>query len=233
MEPNYRRKEMGILERFTTIVKSNVNAMLDKAEDPEKMVDQSLVDMRENLAEVKKNTAKIMAEEKRTKDLVEECKTKIETYGVSAKNALIAGNEEDARTLIAQKQSEESKLVSLQQSYDVAHTNAVKMRQMHDKLVSDIKELENRKASIKAKVSVAKAQNSVAEAMSSVNSEGSISAFERMSDKADRMLAESEAQLELNKDMQESSADDLVSKYASGASNVDDELEKMKSSLGL
>ena len=233
MEPKYRRKEMGILERFTTIVKSNVNAMLDKAEDPEKMVDQSLVDMRENLAEVKKNTAKIMAEEKRTKDLVEECKTKIETYGVSAKNALIAGNEEDARTLIAQKQSEESKLVSLQQSYDVAHTNAVKMRQMHDKLVSDIKELENRKASIKAKVSVAKAQNSVAEAMSSVNSEGSISAFERMSDKADRMLAESEAQLELNKDMQESSADDLVSKYASGASNVDDELEKMKSSLGL
>lgn len=224
---------MGILERFTTIVKSNVNAMLDKAEDPEKMVDQSLVDMRENLAEVKKNTAKIMTEEKRTKDLVEECKTKIETYGVSAKNALIAGNEEDARTLIAQKQSEESKLVSLQQSYDVAHTNAVKMRQMHDKLVSDIKELENRKASIKAKVSVAKAQNSVAEAMSSVNSEGSISAFERMSDKADRMLAESEAQLELNKDMQESSADDLVSKYASGASNVDDELEKMKSSLGL
>ena len=224
---------MGILERFTTIVKSNVNAMLDKAEDPEKMVDQSLVDMRENLAEVKKNTAKIMAEEKRTKDLVEECKTKIETYGVSAKNALIAGNEEDARTLIAQKQSEESKLVSLQQSYDVAHTNAVKMRQMHDKLVSDIKELENCKASIKAKVSVAKAQNSVAEAMSSVNSEGSISAFERMSDKADRMLAESEAQLELNKDMQESSADDLVSKYASGASNVDDELEKMKSSLGL
>lgn len=224
---------MGILERFTTIVKSNVNAMLDKAEDPEKMVDQSLVDMRENLAEVKKNTAKIMAEEKRTKALVEECKTKIETYGVSAKNALIAGNEEDARTLIAQKQSEESKLVSLQQSYDVAHTNAVKMRQMHDKLVSDIKELENRKASIKAKVSVAKAQNSVAEAMSSVNSEGSISAFERMSDKADRMLAESEAQLELNKDMQESSADDLVSKYASGASNVDDELEKMKSSLGL
>lgn len=224
---------MGILERFTTIVKSNVNAMLDKAEDPEKMVDQSLVDMRENLAEVKKNTAKIMAEEKRTKALVEECKTKIETYGVSAKNALIAGNEEDARTLIAQKQSEESKLVSLQQSYDVAHTNAVKMRQMHDKLVSDIKELENRKASIKAKVSVAKAQNSVAEAMSSVNSKGSISAFERMSDKADRMLAESEAQLELNKDMQESNADDLVSKYASGASNVDDELEKMKSSLGL
>lgn len=233
MEPKYRRKEMGILERFTTIVKSNVNAMLDKAEDPEKMVDQSLVDMRENLAEVKKNTAKIMAEEKRTKALVEECKTKIETYGVSAKNALIAGNEEDARILIAQKQSEESKLVSLQQSYDVAHTNAVKMRQMHDKLVSDIKELENRKASIKAKVSVAKAQNSVAEAMSSVNSEGSISAFERMSDKADRMLAESEAQLELNKNMQESSADDLVSKYASGASNVDDELEKMKSSLGL
>lgn len=224
---------MGILDRFTTIVKSNVNAMLDKAEDPEKMVDQSLVDMRENLAKVKKNTASVMAEEKRTKGLLDESKTKIERYEVAAKNALIAGNEADAKTLLTQKQSEMANLSKLQRDYEVAKSNADKMCQMYDKLVSDIKELEGRKAEIKAKISIAKAQDSVADAMASVNSEGSISAFERMSDKADKMLAESEANMELNTDAATSDAEDLANKYAMGTSDVDDELAKMKESLGI
>lgn len=224
---------MGILDRFTTIVKSNVNAMLDKAEDPEKMVDQSLVDMRENLAKVKKNTASVMTEEKRTKGLLDESKTKIERYEVAAKNALIAGNEADAKTLLTQKQSEMANLSKLQRDYEVAKSNADKMRQMYDKLVSDIKELEGRKAEIKAKISIAKAQDSVADAMASVNSEGSISAFERMSDKADKMLAESEANMELNTDAATSDAEDLANKYAMGTSDVDDELAKMKESLGI
>ena len=224
---------MGILDRFTTIVKSNVNAMLDKAEDPEKMVDQSLVDMRENLAKVKKNTASVMAEEKRTKGLLDESKTKIERYEVAAKNALIAGNEADAKTLLTQKQSEMANLSKLQRDYEVAKSNADKMRQMYDKLVSDIKELEGRKAEIKAKISIAKAQDSVADAMASVNSEGSISAFERMSDKADKMLAESKANMELNTDAATSDTKDLANKYAMGTSDVDDELAKMKESLGI
>lgn len=224
---------MGILDRFTTIVKSNVNAMLDKAEDPEKMVDQSLVDMRENLAKVKKNTASVMSEEKRTKGLLDESRTKIERYEVAAKNALIAGNEADAKTLLTQKQTEMANLSKLQRDYEVAKSNADKMRQMYDKLVSDIKELEGRKAEIKAKISIAKAQDSVADAMASVNSEGSISAFERMSDKADKMLAESEANMELNTDAATSDAEDLANKYAMGTSDVDDELAKMKESLGI
>lgn len=233
MELNYRRKEMGILDRFTTIVKSNVNAMLDKAEDPEKMIDQSLVDMRENLAKVKKNTASVMAEEKRTKGLLDESKTKIERYEVAAKNALIAGNEVDAKTLLTQKQAEMANLSKLQRDYEVAKSNADKMRQMYDKLVSDIKELEGRKAEIKAKISIAKAQDSVADAMASVNSEGSISAFERMSYKADKMLAESKANMELNTGAATSDAEDLANKYAMGTSDVDDELAKMKESLGI
>ena len=55
----------NILDRFSTIIKSNINALLDKAEDPAKMIDQYLLDLRENLAEVKKETAGVMAEESR------------------------------------------------------------------------------------------------------------------------------------------------------------------------
>ena len=63
---------MGILDRFTTIVKANINELLDKAEDPAKMVDQYLVDLTESLAEVKQETAAVMAEEKRTKRAADE-----------------------------------------------------------------------------------------------------------------------------------------------------------------
>ena len=63
---------MGILDRFTTIVKSNINALLDQAEDPSKMIDQYLYDMMESLAEVKQETAGVMAEETRTRKKMEE-----------------------------------------------------------------------------------------------------------------------------------------------------------------
>ena len=58
---------MGILDRFTSIVKANINELLDKAEDPEKMVDQYLREMTESLAEVREATAGVMAEERRCK----------------------------------------------------------------------------------------------------------------------------------------------------------------------
>lgn len=224
---------MGIIDRFTTIMKSNINALLDKAEDPAKMVDQTLYELREDLAEVRTNTAKVMAEEKRVKKQLEDCDADIAKYESAAKNALVAGNEDDAKTQIAQKQTCVSKKAELEKTYAVAKQNADKMRQMHDKLVSDIQELESRKESIKAKVSVAKAKESVAHAMGNVNSQDSIAAFERMEGKADKMLRESEAKMELNESMQDSDADALAKKYTGGNSSVDDELEKMKKELGL
>lgn len=63
---------MGILERFTDIIKANINDLLDKAEDPAKMIDQYLRDMTEDLAEVKRETANVMAEESRAKRMLEE-----------------------------------------------------------------------------------------------------------------------------------------------------------------
>ena len=63
---------MGILSRFGDIVQANVNAVLDKMEDPSKMIDQYLRELNENLAEVKKETAGVMAEETRTRRLMEE-----------------------------------------------------------------------------------------------------------------------------------------------------------------
>ena len=95
---------MGILDRFTSIVKANINELLDKAEDPEKMVDQYLREMTESLAEVREATAGVMAEERRCKKLVDENRAEMEKYEELARKALAAGNEADARVFLAKKQ---------------------------------------------------------------------------------------------------------------------------------
>ena len=68
---------MGILTRFTDIMKSNINALLDKCEDPAKMIDQTLRDLREDLAEVKKETANIIADAKSADRQVQNVKIKL------------------------------------------------------------------------------------------------------------------------------------------------------------
>ena len=84
---------MSILDRFSDIVKSNINALLDKAENPSKMIDQYLRDLTKSLAEVKRETAGVMAEETRAKRVLDENNAEIEKYENLAKKALQAGNE--------------------------------------------------------------------------------------------------------------------------------------------
>lgn len=224
---------MGVIARFSNIMKSNINALLEKCEDPAKMVDQMLVDLREDMAEVKSDTAGVMADARRAKRELDECESNIDKYTRAAQNALKAGNEDDARTLLEKKQSYESALVSLKQTYEFSQADADKMQQMHNKLVSDIESLEARKNAIKAKVASAKAKEKVNKMMSGgKQAQASISAFERMEAKADKMLDKAEAEADLNSNC--SSASDLADKYASGGdSSVDDELAAMKESLGL
>ena len=85
---------MGILDRFTSIVKANINELLDKAEDPEKMVDQYLREMTESLAEVREATAGVMAEEKRCKKLLDENREDTEKHEELARMALAADEAE-------------------------------------------------------------------------------------------------------------------------------------------
>lgn len=222
---------MGILTRFKDIMASNVNALLDKAENPEKMVDQILRNLNSDLAKVKDETASIMAEEQRAKRALEECQAEVEKLQGYAVKAVEADNEEDARKFLQEKAKLSSKLEGLQEAYDLAAANASHMREMHDKLVSDINEMESRKEMIKGKLAVAKTQERINNISSSVgDANRSISAFERMEEKANKALDVANAKAELNRG-QEPNIKDLKSKYDSTA-GVDDELAALKASLG-
>ncbi len=224
---------MGILERFTDIVKANINDLLDRCEDPSKMIDQYLRDLTESLAEVKKETAGVMAEESRARRLLDDNASEIAKYDGLARKALAAGNEGDARTFLAKKQQLAEKASGLQTTYDTAHENAQKMRQMHDKLVNDIEALRSRREMIKAKVSVAKTQQRVNQFTGADKAAGAMSAFDRMEAKADSMLDRANAMASLNEKPLDEAAE-LEKKYSGpNDSSVEDELEKMKAEMGL
>ncbi|MEG2025864.1 MAG: PspA/IM30 family protein, partial [Gordonibacter sp.] len=209
--------------------------LLDACEDPAKMIDQYLRDLVDNLAEVKQETAGVMAEEARTKRLVDDNATEVGKYDDLARKALSAGNEDDARTFLAKKQQLDVRAATLQEAYAAAHENAVKMREMHDKLVSDIEALNGRRESIKAKVAIAKTQDKVNEFASSADkAAGAMSAFDRMEAKADQMMDRANAMSELSSQPVDDAAA-LEQKYASAGNDaaVDEELAKMKAEMGL
>ena len=226
---------MGILDRAASIIKANVNELLEKAEDPAKMVDQYLIEMQDDLAEVKQETAGVMAEETRAKRAVDACVEQVEKYEKLARAALGAGEEGDARTFLTQKKDYETKLASLQEAYATAKANADKMRELHDKLVHDINELKNRRDAVKAKVAVANTTKKVNTLTSSADKvANSQSAFARMEEKADRMLDEANAAAELSTSIDDPVID-LESKYsvADRDQAVEDELAKMKQEMGI
>lgn len=227
----------GIIARFKDIMSSNINALLDKAEDPAKIINQYLRNLESDLGNVKAETASVMAEEKRSKRALDECNEQINKMQRYAEKALIAGNESDAKTFLEKKTQLSKNQQSLQQSYDIAADNAVKMRSMHDKLVKDIGELNARREQLKAKLAVAKTQERLNKIGSSVDgAKGSLSAFDKMEDKINRQLDEANAMAELNSSNKEDRIEDLMSKYDDNKeanSGVDDELQALKNKLGL
>jgi phage shock protein A len=222
---------MGILTRFKDIMSSNINALLDKAEDPEKMIEQCLRNLNSDLGKVKSETAAIIAEEQRARRALDECNEEIAKMQTYAVKAVEANNEEDAKKFLEQKAVLTGKLNGLQEAYSLSHTNAVHMREMHDKLVGDIHELESRKDVIKGKLSVAKAQERINKMTSSITSANdSMASFYKYEEMADKAIDKANAMAELNRSDTAHSIEDLTKKY-SAHTDVEAELAALKASL--
>lgn len=224
---------MGILSRFSDIMEANVNAMLDKLEDPSKMIDQYLRNLMDDLADVKKETAGVMAEENRCKRLVDAKQKEIDETVEYAKKAVAAGNDDDAKTFLAKKATLESEMASVKAAYDMAHANATKMRQMHDHLAEQISDLQGRKAQLKATAAVAKTTERMNKiGSSSTKAQSAVGAFDRLEDKINTRLDQAMAEAELAAGPVDETAD-LKDKYDKGSASVDAELKALKKSMGM
>jgi len=225
---------MGIISRFTDIMKANINDLLDKCEDPAKMVDQTLRNLNEDLVDVKKETASVMAEEKRCQREVDKYKDEVAKWDSFARKALTAGNESDARTFLAKQQQAQTHLDDANKVLAIAADNAKKVRQMHDKLANDIATLEQRKNTIKAKATVAKTQQSINKMNSASKAAGTMSKFNDIEARVDAKLDAAMAEAELNEEPTDD-ADKLAAEYANGqySATVDDALAKLKADMGI
>ena len=228
----------GILSRFKDIMSSNINALLDKVEDPMKMIDQYLRNLESDLGKVKAETAAVMAEETKSKRELDECIDSINKMQTYAEKAWLSGNEADARTFLSKKGELNNKLISLQQTYDIAKENSTKMREMHDKLIKDISQLNTRRDELKAKMAVVNTQEKLNKIGSSVNGAiGNMSKFDEMEAKINKKLDTANAMAELNNSQKEENIEDLIAKYDNETKNtsseIDDELSELKSKLGL
>lgn len=223
----------GILSRFKTIMEANINALLDKAEDPVKMADQLARDLEKDLGEVKAETVSVMAEEKRAKRAYDEGVAEVEKLQRYAEKAVLAGNDADAKAFLSEKAAKAANLESLKGAWDLAASNAAKMREMHDKLTEQLKQVEDRKAAIRAKAAMVKSQQKANEIKSDLGG-SSLAAFDALEEKLNRKLDEAEAAAELNTKKDDMA--DLMAKYDDAAtvqdSGVEDELAALKAKLG-
>lgn len=220
---------MGILSRFRDVMKANMNALLDRAEDPEKTIDEYMRSLNSDLGKVKAETASVLSEERRAKRAVDESGAEMKKLQRYAEKAAEAGNDEDALKFLERKAKQAEKHAELQAAYDRASANAASMKQMQDKLVSDMNQLESRRAELKGKLAAARMQPS--------SSGGVHSAFHAMEEKADRALNEAMALAELRAEAKEDDLDELIAqlqKDATGAdtsANAEDELAAIKEKM--
>jgi phage shock protein A len=141
------RPWMSILARFKDIMASNLSALLDKAEDPEKMIDEHLKNLNKDLGKVKAETASVLAKEQRAKRMVDECQEEMDKMERYAAKALEAGNAGDARKFQEKKALLTAKLSEQQHAHLLSSQNSQQMKQMHDKLMREIEEWERARLS--------------------------------------------------------------------------------------
>ena len=222
---------MGILSRANDILRSNINALLDKAENPEKLINQYLLDARSDLATVKSETAGIIAEEMRAKRVLDANNDNIARYEALAGKALLAGEEEDALKFLAEQTKYEQSGKALLDAYNLAAANAAKMRELYNKLVSDINTLESKRSEIAAKASVARAQERVNKIGAGVgNYDKVLSKFDELERKVDGKLDKALAEAQLN-EMPKSEVAELEKKYSLNATSPEEKLAALKAKL--
>lgn len=224
---------MGFIERIGDIMGANINALLDKAEDPVKQAKYYLEKYLKDLAECKEDTAVVSAQAKARKKEMEQAQADVDKLTNMAKNAIKAGNDDDARTILTRKAAAEERLQQTTSNYELAKKQTEQMVAVYNKLASDIEVCRARVQNIEATAALAKNQERVAGIMSKYGSGSSAGdKLARAEQKAQARLDRAESIVELG--VQDTDPDDLEAKYGDhGTASVDDELARLKGELGI
>jgi len=226
---------MGFWGRLGRVFKSNANAMVEKMEDPEKILNQTLLDMKDQLIKAKQQVAVAIADEKRLEKQYLSEEKKAKEWEDKARLALKAGNEELARKALAEKQSYGQNAAGYKAEWQKQKMMTDKLRQSLKQLSDKIDDAGRKKNLLVARAKRAKAQQDIQSTMSGMSDNSAFSAFDRMSERVEIAEAKADATAELAEDFQGGNAD-LDKEFAALAasdSGTDDDLAKMKAEMGL
>ncbi|MCY9692709.1 PspA/IM30 family protein [Paenibacillus alginolyticus] len=220
---------MGIFKRLRDMTMASINDLLDKAEDPVKMLNQFLRDMEEDILEAETAVAKQIAIEKKFKLQVEESEEMVTKRTEQAMKALESGNEDLARRALEDKKEHQGRYDELKRQYDLAKTNADQLRSQLTEMKDEFNKMKNKKDLLIARAETAKAQKQINQAMSGFGTDNAAKGFDRMSEKVLQMEAEAQASGEIR--AKNRSLDDELDGLGGSSSGIDDELAAMKAKL--
>ena len=217
---------MGLFDRLGRLVRANLNDLVSKAEDPEKILEQAVADMQEDLVQLRQAVASAIATQKRSEQQYNQAQSQANQWQARAELALRKGDETLAREALQRKKGyvETASTIKVTLEQQTAQVDALRRNLIQ--LESKISEAKTKKNMLKARAQAAKANEQLQNMIGGINPTGSITAFDRMEEKVMQLEARSQAAGEL-------AGSDLESQFAAleAGNDVDDELMALKAQV--
>ncbi|NJK36375.1 MAG: PspA/IM30 family protein [Oscillatoriales cyanobacterium RM2_1_1] len=217
---------MGLFDRISRVVRSNLNDVVSKAEDPEKILEQAVIDMTEDLVQLRQAVAQAIATQKRSQQQYNQYQSQANQWQSRAQLALQKGDENLAREALQRKKSYVEQANTIKSTLDQQTSQVDGLKRNLISLESKISEAKTKKNMLKARAQAAKANEQLQGMIGGINTTGSSAAFERMEERVLQMEARSQASAEL-------AGSDLESQFAQleAGTDVDDELASLKAQM--
>jgi len=225
---------MGIFQRLGTLIKSNINDLISKAEDPEKMLSQVLVDKTNQLVEAKKQVPVAIGDEKRLKKQWDDQVQQAKEWERKAMMAVHAGDDALAKEALVRQKEHEDLTAQFEQQWHLQKDAVEKLKDQLRTLNNKIEEAKRKKNILVARAKRAEAQKTIQATMAGLSDTSAFDTFDRMAEKVDQLEAEAEAGTELAGEM---TGDSLQQRFkaleAPGGVGADVALQELKAKMGL
>jgi phage shock protein A len=213
---------MGILDRMSTVIKSNLNYLINKAEDPEKMLDQILIQMRQQLIEAKREVAVAIADEKRLGTQLEAELEQVREWERRATMAVQKGEDDLAREALRRKADHEQIAIGYKKQWDAQKTSTDNLKNALRALSEKIEEAARKKNLLIARQKRAEAQKHIHEVMTGLSDTSAFESFDRMATRVEQLEAQANAAVEIS---QELTGDTMEQRFRALESSTDVEQE--------
>lgn len=190
---------MGFFERFRRLVKSNLNDMISKAEDPERMLNQLITEMNTQLIESKKRVASAIADEKRLERQMKQQLTLAEEWEEKAIAFVKAERDDSAKEALVRKQEYLNLAQQYREQYEAQHASVLKLKTSLKLLQQKSEEAVRKKSLLIARAKRAKAQQEIQKHLSSMSDTSAFEAFDQLTSKVEQLEAETEAMEEIDR----------------------------------